>query len=123
MRKDLVNYSVAKLLKELGFVEPCLFYFSLEGTAKEFMEDGDRWFDNGAHGRLILRPTQSEAARFLRELYYISIEPCFIKGDWDCEVWDMISDTSIEYLQVFDCHEAAYEHGLLRGLNYVKYNK
>lgn len=123
MRKDLVIYPVAKLLKELGFKEPCLFYFSLEGTPKEFMEDGDRWFDNGAHGRLILRPTQSEAARFLREEHQISVEPCFIKGDWDCEVWNMSTDTSIEYLQMFDSHESAYEHGLLRSLNYVKYGK
>ena len=123
MIKDLVNYPVAKLLKELGFLDACLFYFSLDGTPKEFMEDGNRWFSKGEGGRLILRPTQAQAARFLREHHQISVEPCFIKGDWDCEVWKMTTDRSIEYLQVFDSYESAYEHGLLRALNYIKYNK
>lgn len=123
MEKDLVDFPVADLLKELGFREACLYYFSLGGEPKRFMEDGHWFFSLGAHGRLILRPTQSEAARFIRDNFNISVEPCFIKGNWDCEVWNMETDMSVEYLQVFDSQEAAYEHGLQRALNHIKFEK
>lgn len=123
MKKDLVDFSVAEGLQELGFKEPCLFYFTYSGYPKEFQENGFWFFSTGVGGRLILRPTQSEAARFIRDNFNISIEPCFIKGNWDCEVWNMTTDMTVEYMQVFDSHEAAYEHGLQRALNYIKYGK
>lgn len=40
MEEQLISFETAKLAKEKRFHEPCLYYFSLEGDEKEFIEDG-----------------------------------------------------------------------------------
>ena len=73
MREQLIDFDTAKLAKERGFLEPCFHYFSLEGGEKKFMEDGLYFPSKGENGRLILRPTQTQLQKWLREKYGIDI--------------------------------------------------
>ena len=73
MEEQLISFETAKLAKEKRFHEPCLYYFSLEGDEKEFIEDGYYFKSLGENGRLTLRPTQSLLQKWLREVHDIDI--------------------------------------------------
>lgn len=74
--EDYVSYEVAKLLKEKGFDEPCLYYYK-DGI---YYKDGVLMFSPSLRGRNSYQtdtysaPTHQMAMKWLREVHNIDIE-------------------------------------------------
>lgn len=124
MEETLVNLETAKLAKEKGFKESCLYYFSLGGIEKSFCEDGLYFYSLGEGGRLILRPTQSLLQKWLREIHNIHVEPAFHNNGKYFFLGCQIINNDIIDFQLdsgyFDTYEKALEVGLQEALKLIK---
>lgn len=76
VKERYVSHEVAKLLKDKGFNEPCIGYYSTEGKLKllTYAETNSEWFKN------ISAPTQQMACDWLIENYKIYINVSFVSG-------------------------------------------
>lgn len=70
IKERYINHEVANLLKNKGFNEPCVGYYSTEGKLKllTYAETNSEWFKNTS------APTQSMACDWIEETFNISIE-------------------------------------------------
>lgn len=66
------SYEVAKLLKEKGFNEPCLFYYFSDGKIEKAVGLKDK---NTACVSTFSAPTHQMARAWLRQEYYIYADP------------------------------------------------
>lgn len=69
IKERYVNLKVAKLLKDKGFNEPCVGYYSPEGRLNllTYAETNSEWFKNTS------APTQQMACDWIRDKYKIHI--------------------------------------------------
>ena len=76
VKERYVSHEVAKLLKDKGFNEPCVGYYSPEGKLKllTYAETNSEWFKNTS------APTQQMACDWLIENYKIYIDVSFVSG-------------------------------------------
>lgn len=123
---QLINFNTAKLAKDRGFLEPCFHYFSMEGDEKQFMEDGLYFPSIGENGRLILRPTQSQLQKWLREKYEIYIEILLDQTTYPkfaCEITRFLNYEFIHIEQpdwsLYRTYEEALEIALFKSLKYI----
>ncbi len=104
--EQYVTFKTARLLKEVGFNAQCSFIID---------EDGNKLY----------RPTQSLAARWIREEYHIFITTLPILNGWIFDLFDL------KKLQYILCgkdsgaksHESALEAGLQEALRLIIKNK
>ena len=70
IKERYVSHEVAKLLKDKGFNEPCVGYYSPEGKLKllTYAETNSEWFKNTS------APTQQMACDWIEEEYGIFIQ-------------------------------------------------
>ena len=148
MEESRVSYEVAKCLKELKFSGYCSHYYIHEDHRKRFKDDGSiKPFSTDSENQLtykkmsstrdtqqhlVLVPTLSLAAKWIRENYYITIEPCDFHPDKDDDfktikwspifrLWKKNSywlepDDIQKY---FDTFEEALDYGILIACKYI----
>lgn len=78
MIEEFVTFETAKLLKEKGFDEPCMNYFTKEGfLGKEIIHSNwtdEPCFNNAEYNDFVCtQPTQALVMRWLREVHNIVI--------------------------------------------------
>lgn len=65
MKKEFLTYEQAKALKELGFDEKCLWYYTTHGTLIE-----ERWYKHpNKSSWTVNTPLKQQAFRFFREKF------------------------------------------------------
>ena len=108
--EDYCSYEVAKLLKEKGFVEPCLYYYFSNGKIEKAIGLKDK---NTACVSTFSAPTHQMAMKWLREVYHIEINITFgfpfIDGKQQYKYfWSIVRvcDNHLEY--PMDDPESAY---------------
>ncbi len=137
MNEELINFNTAKLAKEKGFNEPCMYgYFDLEeghmlnGHLEDFTDAytaGLPKQTNKESDVKITAPTQSLLQKWLREIHKIDIEIEVFSDEVykDDSYYDymLISNLYKEEIlnpQRFDTYELALEAALLEVLKDLK---
>jgi hypothetical protein len=71
MNKEFVKYEQALALKELGFDEPCLAFYSLEKELHPVFQEPSKgpYFNNGNFIETLRVPLYQQAFRWFREKY------------------------------------------------------
>ena len=72
--EDYVSFEVAKLLKEKGFDELCIFKYNSEGVRVKAGKAIDEWQNSELDDNEYSCPSQSMAMKWLREEYNIFIQ-------------------------------------------------
>jgi len=82
LNKEFIPYEQALALKELGFDEPCLGYYTIYSDGEVKLFTSDKGFRN------LESPTFSQAFRWFREKYgyYISFFRTH-DGNWGTDLW------------------------------------
>lgn len=129
IQEEYVSFETAKMLEELGFDEPCDWAYYKDGKIAAI---------NAINSTLsrgyISRPTQSLAARWLREVHKLHIfcmqsnhpysEPSADEWEW-CYIVVKINQPNV-YLACkieFATYEQAMEAGLQKALEIIKKRK
>lgn len=141
--EDFVSFEIAKKLKEKGFREECLLYYTKTGSLvyntidtydrpNQELDycDFQRCFNNGNPIELVDAPTITQVLKWLREEKKISIEPtihCSLK--WMCGIYEF-SDGIADFTQydndgvwdtIYILYDS-YEQAALAGVNYCLEN-
>ena len=121
IEESYVSFDTAKLLKEAGFDVPCTSQYT-EG--KCIWNVGYPYnFNQDEFG--YSRPTQSLAARWLREVYNVAIYSLY---DDDMEQWFYVVDAFTKNPVIngfqsdseYDDYESAFEDGLREAIKLIK---
>ena len=132
---NVVNYEIAKKLKEKGFREECLLHYTDTGNLLSNSidtydrpnqeldyRDFQKCFNNGNSIGLVDAPTISQVLEWLRKEKKISIEPgIHWTLKWTCGIYglnDNISDFTQRDNDGFILYDS-YEQALLAGIEYV----
>jgi len=94
LTEDFCSFEVAKLLKEKGFVEPCLYYYFSNGKIEKAIGLKDK---NTACVSTFSAPTHQMAMKWLREVYGLHIWVEYSRFDFNKELpylWN-IAETKI----------------------------
>lgn len=120
IEEQFVGYETARLLKKAGFCIPCLFLYTKSGTVwrcgePENCNDTDSLYS---------RPTQSVAARWLRELHNLHVyaiqtnlpltEPQTTEWEWGYIVTKVDDPNTPDKL--FDTNYTTYEDAMEAGI-------
>lgn len=121
IEESYVSFDTAKMLKEAGFDEPCSFCYSpcKDIRRKNYKRNSD--LVKGFYSR----PTQALAARWLREVYNVSIYSLY---DDDMEQWFYVVDAFTKNPVIngfqsgseYDDYESAFEEGLCEAIKLIK---
>ena len=119
--EQYVSFETARLLKEAGFNVPCQSQYT-EGMGVWNVEYA---YDFNADDFGYSRPTQSLAARWLREVHNIMIVPFYDDGmeEWYFVIDGVTKKSSINCIQSasdYDSYEEAFEAGLQEALKLIK---
>ena len=109
--EDYVSFETAKLLKEKGFNEPCVYVYRHDGSE-------DIW-DIDKEDIACQKPTLQMAMKWLREVHNIDIFPWKIgKGIYSCAIFnsntgqDLSSDKDFPSEKYEETAEAAVKYWL-----------
>lgn len=100
VKEAYVSYEVAKLLKEKGFDEPCMFYYTAKKTTG-YRVPSENW----NRGVYLSRPTLQMACAWLREEHDLHISTCPFENcsnDAEGNVCDRRSFWSFDICSVYD---------------------
>lgn len=108
--EDYASFEVAKLLKEKGFDEPCVYVYRHNGSE-------DIW-DADKEDIACQKPTLQMAMKWLREEHNIAIEPFVDFGNdneywWDVDITYIKKNGLIEELCGYDSYEEVCEMAIL----------
>lgn len=83
LTEDFCSFEVAKLLKEKGFDELCIFKYNSEGVRMKAGVAIDEWQNSELDDNEYSCPSQSMAMRWLREVHKLAfiISPQWAEGD------------------------------------------
>lgn len=83
LTEDYVDFETAKLLKEKGFDELCIFKYNSEGVRMKAGVAIDEWQNSELDDNEYSCPSQSMAMRWLREVHKLAfiISPQWAEGD------------------------------------------
>lgn len=119
--EQYVSFETAQMLKEEGFDIPC---------NSQYTDNGFGWNDldkvnYNEYGALYSRPTQSLAARWLREVHKIAIILTPISDGWMYDLYDLKKYQYIILSKVVGIvtYEAAFEEALQETLRLIIKNK
>ncbi len=124
IEEQYVSFETAKLLKEAGFDVPCTSQYT-EGMGVWNVEcTYDFNHDDFGYSR----PTQSLAAKWLREVHHINVYACFDYAEFDERKWffmrehTMINDDSAVYCSItsYNSYGEAFEAGLREAIKLIK---
>lgn len=81
--EDFVSFNVAKLLKEKGFDELCIFKYNSEGVRMKAGVAIDEWQNSELDDDECSCPSQSMAMKWLRDVHKLAfiISPQWAEGD------------------------------------------
>ena len=109
MNEDYVSFETAKLLKEKGFDEVCIGFYTpqkeLHFTLLE--ETNSMWLDDS-----ISAPTLQMAMKWLREVHNLALNVCYLLGMWSYSVYRTDVSSSGFNSEDFDTYEEACEAGI-----------
>lgn len=126
---SLVNYRLAKLLKEKGFDEPCRYVYDTWNNIKDWLEDGEGEHRNSHKNRSVYysAPTIAKVVMWLYERHKIWISvppPYYEEGKYlFCWLVQVLNDPTVEQncwvsftetdnINGFETPEKAYESGV-----------
>ena len=121
--EQYVDLDTAKLLKEAGFDVPAYNFYEYIG---EYVEGrSDRAVNCNKENHLTSRPTQSLAARWIREKYHIFLMLTPMIDGWMYDLFDLDKH---QYILCnadanTDDYESAFEAGLQESLQLIIKNK
>lgn len=128
--EQYVSFETAKMLKEVGFREPCISHYSNSGEVWQSSFPVD--YNDDKSCRACSRPTQALAARWLREVHKIHVyaiqtnlpytEPQTTKWEWGYVI-DNIDDPNSNVAtceMYFASYEAAFEAGIAKCFELIK---
>ena len=124
IEEQFVSFGTARMLKKAGFDVPCTSQYT-EG--KCIWNVGYPYnFNQDEFG--YSRPTQSLAARWLREVHHLNVYACFDYEKSDERKWfftrehTMVNDDSAVYCSItnYNSYEESLEAGLKHGLKLIK---
>ena len=135
--EQFVSFEVAKLLKESGFNIPCRGIYVTDHTGYyEFREYDNKqtkddlcWNTEDGFQYEYLSPTQSLAAKWLREVHRIVVDVTFIPPSPNGDVWqyfigkmdDMVWNGDFEPSErKYTTYETAFEEALQDALKLIK---
>jgi len=131
VKERYVNFEVAKLLKDKGFDEPCLGFYSLikkELKFSAFPVSNSQWLDSTMFDSSIIvisAPTQAMACDWLREKHKIHIVLLFMprKGYVAsiCDISDLDNLIYMVDIKYYPDIESAYNEALKYVLTNVNY--
>lgn len=126
-KEDYVSFETAKLLKEIGYDEPCKSTRWKNGELRLY--DTNQTWDNmisllGKDYYEFLCPTLYEAQKWLRKTHNLNIEVDFDESQlWGysicgCNKNDGLEDTC----SMFSTYEQALDKGIQDALDFIKMN-
>lgn len=125
IEEQFVSFGTARMLKEAGFDVPCTSQYT-EGKCIWNVGYPNN-FNQDEFG--YSRPTQSLAARWLREVHRISVDAAFMAPSTNIDVWqyfigkmdDMIWPGDFETSErTYATYEEAMESGLQEAVKLIK---
>ena len=115
MEEQLISFETAKLAKEKGFNEKCIFHYLDSGELYAY-DSGNRSarINNNS---IIYTPTQSLLQKWIREVHNIDIwvERYLREGDYFCK-----STSFYDNQNPHKTYEEALEAGLIEALKLIK---
>lgn len=135
MKEELVTFETAKLLKQKGFHELCLFWYyedgqqgggrigklsSYDSTCDENSGGGDQYGN-----KIICAPSQSLVQRWLREIHNLHLEAMPIRwatNNIECYTWTMRNFNKGGYFSAGDeysTYEESLEEGIQKALGLI----
>jgi len=135
MEKEFVPPQPSLDIKELGFKEPCLAYYSIDivgetiprfrynnRISEAFSIDEGVWFNHNLDKDYIWSaPTFSQAFRFFREKYKLNSLIIDSKSyDWYFDISDMQIDDVVSEMLYFKTYEEAELECLVKLIEIVK---
>lgn len=124
IQEDYVSFEVAKLLKERGFDELCLFKY-LEGTRVKAGQAIDEWQNSELNYDEFSAPTHQMAMKWLREVYSLCvvIDPVVKDGDGSAGcLWAYDISKYTEPIHISDCIFELYTQAVEAALKYCLKN-
>ena len=121
-----VSFKTAKFLKQKGFDEPTLAWYTQEGIllnrATTYKYNSDKTIPK--HGDFVAAPTQSMTMKWLREIYKLSIEPYYdIALSWAVDIKYIGKYTNYnEFEEVRSQTYNSYEQACEEAINYCLEN-
>ena len=121
LEKDFTLHQEALALKELGFDEPCLGFFSASKDdnrkfmyATAFPKEGMKLINNSYGINTVTAPTYSQAFRFFREKYNLVHRIDRDGGWWVCAILDLYDEKEQGTIENFiNCYPNTYEEAEL----------
>ena len=118
IKEAYCSFEVAKLLKEKGFVEPCLYYYFSNGKIEKAIGLKDK---NTACVSTFSTPTHQMAMKWLREVRNIAIEPMLLSKGWFCQIERILDNFCKEYIAETNNYNK-YEEAVESALKYCLEN-
>lgn len=119
MTDDYVSFETARLLKEAGFDEPCIEYYTLEEGKIHGWADVEPYNQN-EYRDYYSRPTLSLAAKWLRKENNIYVE---VIRKFTCWKFSLINLNPVCIIKLtagsFNTYEEALEEGLKEALERI----
>jgi hypothetical protein len=113
--EDFVSFNVAKLLKEKGFDELCIFKYSSEGVRMKAGVAIDEWQNSELDDDECSCVSHQMAMAWLREVHGIDVvieisDPSVKDRKYYCMIWDGNNNSYI--LDLFNSYEECVEAGI-----------
>ena len=120
INEDFCSYDVAKLLKEKGFDELCIFKYNSEGVRMKAGVAIDEWQNSELDDDECSCVSHQMAMKWLREVHqlHISIKPTWALGDmrepcrWEYNIISLSVATDYMYYVGENTYEEAVEAAL-----------
>ena len=120
LTEDFCSFEVAKLLKEKGFDELCIFKYNSEGVRMKAGVAIDEWQNSELDDDECSCPSQAMAMKWLREVHqlHISIKPTWALGDmrepcrWEYDIISLATAVDPMYYVGNSTYEEAVEAAL-----------
>ena len=118
--EDFCSFDMAKLLKEKGFDELCIFKYNSKGVRMKAGVAIDEWQNSELDDNECSCPTLQMAMKWLREVHqlHISIKPTWVLGDmkepcrWEYDIISLATAVDLMYYVGKSTYEEAVEAAL-----------
>lgn len=130
MKEDFVTYEIAVKLKEKGFKEECLAYYTTDidffynTTLDSEVVTGFKSFNSNPNSicwKRIDAPIISQVLKWLREEKKLFVEPSLFKYGYESYVQSTIFEEDKDYTDTWrvEGFHSTYEQAALSGIEYV----
>lgn len=137
--EDFVSYEIAAKLKELGFDQPCYFYYTKEDAPDECVwhttsEEAPIDYNRSVYAGCSM-PTLSQAQKWLRDEWNIHIDACVfgdcsedadgkVADEWTFWAFDIYNTESgrqiVDDDEEYDNYESALSSGIKAALKLIE---